>query len=77
MWIAQAFVGVLIRPQLWSTAVRQIFVLAPSRWWTKPPFLPLPDASYLAFRFQTMYGDPKASPDVKDVVTYLAWCKRF
>lgn len=77
MWFLRAFAAVLVRPPLWSTAVRQIFLLAPSRWWATAPFLPIPDASYLAFRFQTMYGDPNAAPDAKDVLTYLAWCKSF
>ncbi|HUP70495.1 MAG TPA: hypothetical protein VM142_11880 [Acidimicrobiales bacterium] len=63
------------RPHLWSTAVCQLLALAPSGWWRRRPFLPLPDADYLAFRMETMYGDGAASPAASDVVTYLEWCR--
>ena len=38
---------VLARPGLWWTALRQALRLARPRWWTRAPFLPLPDAAYL------------------------------
>ena len=72
---ARVLMAVGIRPRLWSTAVRQIFVLAPSGWWRRPPFLPLPDPGYLAFRMETMYGDGAAPPAGSDVVDYLEWCR--
>jgi hypothetical protein len=62
-----------VRPWLWSSAVRQARRLARTRWWTRPPFLPVPDADYLAFRFETQYG--AAPPAPRDVVAYLAWCR--
>lgn len=63
------------RPDLWATAVRQLFALAPSGWWRRRPFLPFPDADYLAFRMETMYGDSGAAPAGPDVVAYLEWCR--
>lgn len=69
--------AVLVRPTLWPTAVRQVFVLAPRGWWRRPPFLPLPDRDYLAFRMQTAYGDPQATPVAADVVGYLHWCRAW
>lgn len=68
---------VLVRPWLWWTAVVQAFRLAPRGWWRRPPFLPVPDADYLAFRLQTMYGDPHHRPAAADVVVYLEWCRRY
>lgn len=65
------------RPRLWSTALRQVRVLARPGWWRRPPFLPVPDRAYLAFRLQTMYGDPAHRPAVADVVTYLEWCRAW
>jgi len=67
--------SVVVRPRLWSTASRQARRLARPRWWARRPFLPIPDAEYLAFRFQTQYG--AASPDARDVVTYLEWCREM
>jgi hypothetical protein len=56
--------------------VRQVFRLARSGWWRRPPFLPLPDAEYLRFRFETQYGTAGgARPDPTDVVAYLEWCR--
>lgn len=67
--------AVAARPHLWPIALRQLFVLAPSGWWRRRPFLPLPDRRYLAFRLETMYGDAGAAPSGTDVVTYLEWCR--
>ena len=68
--------AVLVRPRLWSTAVRQAWRLAPRRWWARRPFLPLPDRDYLRFRLETQYGDAEHRPLPGDVVTYLEWCRR-
>ncbi len=73
----RAAVAVLARPELWTTAVRQVILLAADRWWTRPPFLPLPDPAYLRFRLQTAYGDGDRSPEPRDVVTYLHWCRAW
>ena len=35
--------AVLSHPSLWATAVRQVKLLAPTGWWRRPPFLPVPD----------------------------------
>lgn len=69
--------AVLRRPDLWWTALRQLRVLARPGWWRRPPFLPVPDRGYLAFRLQTMYGDPDHRPAPADVVTYLEWCRAW
>ncbi len=68
--------AVVLRPDLWITAVRQLLALAPSGWWRRRPFLPLPDRDYLAFRMETMYGDAGAAPLGPDAVAYLEWCRR-
>ena len=69
--------GVLVRPALWPTALRQALLLAPPGWWRRPPFLPLPDPGYLAFRLETMYGGAAPSPEADDLVAYLRWCRRY
>jgi len=67
--------AVAARPSLWATAVAQLFALAPKGWWRHRPYIPAPDPDYLAFRLQTMYGDPDHVPEPGDVVTYLKWCR--
>ncbi len=76
-WLLGAVAAVGVRPGLWITAVRQVFLLAAPGWWRRAPFLPLPDPSYLAFRFRTAYGDPDAEPSPHDLVTYLHWCRAW
>ncbi len=70
------------RPDLWSTAVRELFVLARPGWWRRWPPLPRPDAAYVRFRLQTAYGStPDRSrlleSDPDDIVSYLEWCHRM
>ena len=67
--------AVLVRPWLWVTAVRQGVALAPSGWWRRRPYLPLPDPGYLAFRLEAMYGHSGRQADASDVVAYLSWCR--
>ena len=72
--------AVAARPSLWPTALRQLARMTPPRWWTRRPFLPVPDADYLRFRLETQYGFQPGSGDVMapaDVVVYLRWCQAF
>jgi hypothetical protein len=66
--------AVLRRPRLWPTARRQWFRMVPQRWWSRMPFLPLPDRAYVRFRLETAYGAP-AVGRADDVVAYLEWCR--
>ena len=65
------------RPRLWPTAARQARKLAPTGWWRRPPFLPVPAKDYVAFRIVTQYGEIGRSPSPEDVVDYLAWCREW
>lgn len=73
--------AVVRRPDLWSTALRQMLVLARPGWWHRAPFLPVPDRAYLAFRLQTMYGGDGCTGgpafDGPDLVAYLEWCRAW
>ena len=69
--------AVLVRPSLWGIALVQLVHLAPTGWWRRSPFLPLPDREYLRFRMQTQYGDPDHVAEPQDLVTYLRWCRRI
>ncbi len=67
---AEALAG---HPSLWPSAATLLAGLVPSGWWRRPPFLPLPDRRWLAFRMETAYGDPAAVPPGGDLVAYLVW----
>jgi hypothetical protein len=61
------------RPRLWRSALR----LAPDRWWTRWPPLPLPPPEYIRFRAETMYGNSGATLSEQDLLDYLEWCHRM
>jgi hypothetical protein len=74
-WI-RVFAALLGRPGLWTTAARQVRLLARPRWWSRPPFLPVPDPGYARFRILTQYGGAgDHAPVPADVLNYLSWCK--
>jgi hypothetical protein len=75
--VIRTVVAVAARPGLWTTAIRQARRFAPTRWWRRWPFLPVPDRTYVEFRLLTQYGDARHRPDARDVLEYLAWCKRW
>lgn len=75
--VARLIVTVFRHPSLWSTALRQLFRLAPRRWWRVAPFLPTPAPAYTEFRMLTQYGDAAHRPEPDDVVNYLRWCKAW
>ena len=74
-WVRATWL-VVLRPRLWVTALRQARRLARPGWRRRFPYLPLPDARYLAFRFETQYG-ADATPDPHDLVAYLEWCREI
>ncbi len=70
------------RPDLWSTSLRAGLSLAPSGWWRRAPYLPLPDSEWLRFRMSTAYGgDGRLSRDsafeADDLITWLEWRKSW
>lgn len=71
-------VALLTHPELWWTAVRSALRLAPPGWWRRSPRLPLPDPSYLRFRYVTAYGgDGDGPPEPSDLIAYLQWCRAW
>jgi hypothetical protein len=70
----QSLVAIVLRPWLWWTALRQAGRISRPRWWTRAPFLPVPDARYIRFRRETAYGEG-GTPQARDLVRYLEWCR--
>lgn len=66
------------RPRLWPAAIGTARSLVPRRWWTRAPFLPLPDRRWMRYRLVTAYGgDGKGPMNADDVVTFVAWRRDF
>lgn len=74
---AQLFAALLRRPLLWGEALRLGRTVARRRWWLRPPFLPVPDPDYLAFRLLTHTGSTSHEPGADELVAYLQWCRRM
>ncbi len=68
--------ALLRHPGLWGEALRAGAALTPRRWWRRPPFLPVPDRRYVAWRIATAYGRPDAPVAADDVLAYLRWRAR-
>ncbi|MFV1998957.1 MAG: hypothetical protein ACC654_01180 [Acidimicrobiia bacterium] len=64
---------VLIRPWLWRTTIGAFFALVPDRWWTRWPFVPIPDREVVAWRVTTAYGQAEMTLVCDDVLAYLEW----
>lgn len=67
--------AVVLRPDLWWTALGALRRLAAPGWWRRRPWLPLPDGPLWRFRMVTAYGRPDAVPERSDVLSYLEWCR--
>ena len=74
--LTAAAAAVARRPDLWPAAARQAWRLVPRRWWSTPPFLPVPDRSWVRFRLEAQYGGDGRGPVVaRDLVAFLEWCR--
>lgn len=65
-----------IRPMLAVDLMRTAWAFRRRRWWSAPPYLPLPDPTYLRWRMQTAFGDPAAVPTSEDVIRFARWRRR-
>ncbi|HET7042182.1 MAG TPA: hypothetical protein VFI13_09180 [Gemmatimonadales bacterium] len=63
----------LVRPRLARDLVTAAWAFRRRRWWGTPPFLPLPDRTYLRWRMYTAYGDEDTVPPARDVERFVRW----
>ncbi|HSM17980.1 MAG TPA: hypothetical protein VK845_13420 [Gemmatimonadales bacterium] len=60
-------------PRLATDLLRTAWAFRRRGWWKTPPFLPIPDRTYLRWRMETAYADPDAIPPVEDVIRFARW----
>lgn len=70
---ARLAVRALVNPRLAVDLLRTAWAFRRRRWWGLPPFLPLPDRSYLRWRMYTAYADEDAVPPIEDVIRFARW----
>jgi hypothetical protein len=63
----------LVNPRLGLDLVRTVWAFRRRRWWSRAPFLPLPDREYLRWRMYTAYADEDAVPPPEDVIRFARW----
>ena len=63
----------ILNPRLALDLLRTAWAFRRRRWWTRAPFLPLPDREYLRWRMYTAYADEAAVPPAEDVVRFARW----
>lgn len=63
----------LTRPRLAAYLFRVAWRFRSRGWYTRFPFLPVPDPTYLRWRMYTAYGDADAVPSAGDVERYARW----
>jgi hypothetical protein len=63
----------LLSPRVALDLLRTGWAFRRRRWWTQPPFLPVPDRTYLRWRMYTAYADERAVPPADDVIRFARW----
>jgi hypothetical protein len=70
---ATLFLRGLLNPRLGLDLLKAAWAFRRRGWWTRPPFLPLPDRDYLRWRMYTAYADEAAVPPADDVIRFARW----
>jgi hypothetical protein len=66
----------ITRPSLAGALLRVGWRFRARDWYTRFPFLPVPDRTYVRWRMYTAYGDYDAIPPADDVERYARWAVR-
>jgi hypothetical protein len=67
----------LRHPSLAADLLRVAWRFRARDWYRRPPFLPLPDKNYIAWRMHTAYGDHHAVPPAVDIERYARWTRNI
>ncbi len=63
----------LVNPRLAVDLLKTAWAFRRRGWLSQPPFIPLPDRTYLRWRMYTAYADPDAIPPAEDVIRFARW----
>jgi hypothetical protein len=65
------------RPALARDLIATAWAFRRREWFSRPPFLPLPDVDYLRWRMYTAYGDESAVPPAEDIIRFARWRRKL
>ena len=65
----------IVHPPLALDLLRVAWRFRSRDWYRRPPFLPIPDRTYIAWRMHTAYGDHRAVPPAHDIERYARWTR--
>ena len=65
-----------VNPRLALDLVKTAWAFRRRDWWKQPPFLPVPDRTYLRWRMFTAYADEDAVPPPEDVIAFARWRRK-
>jgi hypothetical protein len=71
--LGAATLRALANPRLAVDLLRTGWSFRRRQWWATPPFLPLPDRTYLRWRMYTAYGSEDAVPPLEDMLRFVRW----
>lgn len=71
--LARLSLRAIVSPRTASDLLRTAWAFRRREWWRRPPFLPLPDRTYLRWRMYTAYGHEEAVPPLEDVLGFARW----
>jgi hypothetical protein len=74
---ARMLAHVLARPRLLVLLPLVGWRFRRSDWYRRWPFLPLPPASYIAWRMHTAFGAEDTAPNAEQAELYLRWAQRM
>ena len=63
----------LVNPRLALDLLKTGWAFRRRNWWSRAPWLPIPDRTYLRWRMYTAYADEDAVPPVHDVIRFARW----
>jgi len=63
----------LVNPRVAADLLTTGWAFRRRNWFTRFPFLPLPDVTYLKWRMYTAFGDEDAVPPAIDVLRFARW----
>ncbi len=67
----------LLNPRVALDLLSAAWAFRRRRWWATPPFLPVPDRTYLRWRMYTAFGDEEAVPTPRDVLRFARWRRKM
>lgn len=67
----------VINPRVALDLAALVWAFRRRRWWRAPPFIPVPDPTYLEWRLHTAYGSEPELPPIEDVLRFARWRRRI